>query len=27
MERSGMFEHSRAYSGFSVDDVQKAKQF
>jgi catechol 2,3-dioxygenase-like lactoylglutathione lyase family enzyme len=27
MERSGMFEHTRAYSGFSVDDIQKAKQF
>jgi catechol 2,3-dioxygenase-like lactoylglutathione lyase family enzyme len=22
-----MFEHTRAYSGFSVDDIQKAKQF
>jgi catechol 2,3-dioxygenase-like lactoylglutathione lyase family enzyme len=22
-----MLEHSRAYSGFSVDDIQKAKQF
>jgi catechol 2,3-dioxygenase-like lactoylglutathione lyase family enzyme len=27
MERSGMFEHTRAYSGFSVNDIQKAKQF
>jgi catechol 2,3-dioxygenase-like lactoylglutathione lyase family enzyme len=27
MERSGMLEHSRAYSGFSVDDIQKARQF
>jgi catechol 2,3-dioxygenase-like lactoylglutathione lyase family enzyme len=27
MERSGMFEQTRAYSGFSVDDIQKAKQF
>jgi catechol 2,3-dioxygenase-like lactoylglutathione lyase family enzyme len=22
-----MFEHTRAYSGFSVDDIQKARQF
>ena len=22
-----MFEHTRAYSGFAVDDIQKAKQF
>jgi catechol 2,3-dioxygenase-like lactoylglutathione lyase family enzyme len=22
-----MFEHTKAYSGFSVDDIQKAKQF
>jgi catechol 2,3-dioxygenase-like lactoylglutathione lyase family enzyme len=22
-----MFEHTRAYSGFSVDDIQKAKRF
>jgi catechol 2,3-dioxygenase-like lactoylglutathione lyase family enzyme len=22
-----MFEHTRAFSGFSVDDIQKAKQF
>jgi catechol 2,3-dioxygenase-like lactoylglutathione lyase family enzyme len=26
-EGSGMFEHTKAYSGFSVDDIPKAKQF
>jgi catechol 2,3-dioxygenase-like lactoylglutathione lyase family enzyme len=26
-ERSSMFEHTRAYSGFSVDDISKARQF
>ena len=23
----GMFEHTRAFSGFSVDDIAKARQF
>jgi predicted enzyme related to lactoylglutathione lyase len=27
MEGSSMFEHTKAYSGFSVDDIPKAKRF
>jgi catechol 2,3-dioxygenase-like lactoylglutathione lyase family enzyme len=27
MERSTMFEHTKAFSGFSVDDVPKAERF